>query len=63
LSGLQVLGQSEIAPDNVAVRLRLGSTDGKTKDDKLLMRRTGDGWRMVIPDNAVEKFARQLGGK
>lgn len=62
LSGIQVLGQKEIAPDNVAMRLRFGSVDGKTKDDNLLMRRGGDGWRIVIPDNAVEKFARQVSG-
>ena len=62
LSGMQVLGQKEIAPDNVGVRVRFGSVDGKTKDDSLLMRRVGDGWRMVMPDTAVEKFARQLSG-
>lgn len=63
LSGVQVIGQKEIAPDNVGVRLRFGSVDGKTKDDSVLMRKVSDGWRMVIPDNAVEKFARQLAGK
>lgn len=62
LSGMQVLGQKEIAPDNVGVRVRFGALDGKTKDDNLVMRRSTDGWRMVIPDNAVEKFARQLAG-
>jgi hypothetical protein len=63
LTGMQVLGQKEIAPDNVGVRVRFASADGKTKDDNLLMRRVADGWRMVVPDNAVEKFARQLAGK
>jgi hypothetical protein len=63
LTGMQVLGQKEIAPDNVGVRVRFGSTDGKVKDDNLLMRRVDDGWRMVLPDAAVEKFARQLSGK
>lgn len=62
LSGMQVLGQKEVAPDNVGVRVRFGSADGKTKDDNLLMRRGNDGWQMVVPDNAVEKFARQLSG-
>lgn len=62
LSGMQVLGQKEIAPDNVGVRVRFGSVDGKTKDDNLVMQRSSDGWRMVLPDNAVEKFARQLSG-
>jgi hypothetical protein len=62
LSGMQVLGKKEVAPDNVGVRVRFGSVDGKTKDDNLLMRRGNDGWQMVLPDNAVEKFARQLAG-
>lgn len=63
LSGMQVLGQKEIAADNVAVRLRFANNDGQTKDDNFLMRRGSDGWRMVLPDSAVEKFARQLSGK
>lgn len=62
LSGMQVIGQKEVAPDNVGVRVRFGSVDGNTKDDNLVMRRSTDGWRMVIPDNTVEKFARRLGG-
>ena len=63
LSGMQVIGQKEVSPDNVGVRVRFGSTDGLTKDDNLLMRRVSDGWRMVVPDAAVEKFARKLSGK
>lgn len=60
LSGMQVLGQKEIAPDNVGVRVRFGTTDGNTKDDNLLLRRVDDGWRMVLPDAAFEKIARKL---
>jgi hypothetical protein len=63
LSGMQVIGQKEISPDNVGVRVRFASTDGNTKDDNILMRRVSDGWRMVLPDTAVEKFARQLSGR
>ena len=64
LSGMQVLGQKELGPDDVGVRIRVASNEGKTKDDTFLMHRTPDGWKLVLPDNAVEKFARQLrGGK
>jgi hypothetical protein len=59
---MQVLGQRELGPDDVGVRLRLASSDGKTKDDTLLMHRTVDGWKMLLTDGAVEKFARQLRG-
>ena len=63
LAGMQVVGQKEIAPDNVGVRVRFATSDGKTKDDSLLMRRVADGWRMVLNDAVVEKFARQLNPK
>lgn len=63
LTGMQILGQKEVAPDNVGVRVRFASSDGKTKDDNFLMRRSTDGWRLVLPDNAVEKFAKQLSGR
>jgi hypothetical protein len=60
LSGMQVLGQKEIGPDNVGVRVRIAGADGKSKDDTLLMHRSADGWKMVLPDATVEKYARQL---
>lgn len=63
LSGMQVLGAKEITPDNVGVRIRFASSEGKTKDDNFLMQRSNDGWRLVLPDSAVEKFARQVSGK
>jgi hypothetical protein len=63
LSGMQVIGQKEVSPDNVGVRVRFGATDGTTKDDNLLMRRVGDDWRMVLPDAAFEKIARKVSGQ
>lgn len=62
VTGMQVLGRQEISPDNVGVRLRVAGSDGRTKDDTFLMHRSADGWKLVLPDKAVEKFARQLGG-
>ncbi len=62
LTGMQVLGQKEIGPDDVGVRVRIAGNEGKTKDDTFLMHRSVDGWKMVLPDAAVEKFARQLNG-
>jgi hypothetical protein len=60
LTGMQVIGQQEVGPDNVGVRVRLAGADGKTKDDTLFMHRGADGWKMVLPDPVLEKFARQL---
>jgi hypothetical protein len=61
--GMQVLGQRELAPDAVGLRLRFASSEGKTKDDNFLMHRSADGWRLVLPDAALDRFARQLGGR
>lgn len=63
VSGMQVLGQTELAPDQVGVRLRVGSEEGKTKDDTFLFRQTGNGWRLVVPDQVVERYAKQLSAK
>jgi hypothetical protein len=63
LSGMQVLGQKEIGPDNVGVRVRVANNEGNTKDETFVMRRVSDGYRMLLSDAVVEKFARKLGGK
>lgn len=62
LSGMQVIGQKELGPDDVGLRVRIAGSDGKTKDDSFFMHRAADGWKMLLPDTTVEKFARQLAG-
>lgn len=63
LSGMQVIGQKQITDDDVGVRVRIAGNEGKTKDDTFFMHRTSDGWKMLLPDAAVEKFAKQLSGR
>lgn len=63
LGGMQILGQREIATDNVGVRLRFADVEGNTKDDNFLLRRGDGGWQLVLPDATVEKFGRQLAGR
>lgn len=62
LTGMQVLGKKEVSPNDVGVRVRFAADD-KTKDDTFLMHRGADGWRLLLPDQAVESFARKLSGK
>lgn len=62
LTGMQVLGKKEVSPSDVGVRVRFAADD-KTKDDTFLMHRGADGWRLLLPDQAVESFARKLSGK
>lgn len=63
LSGMQVIGQKEITPDDVGVRVRMGSVNGGTKEDTLVMHRVGNGWSMLLNDQVVEKFAQRVGGR
>ena len=62
LAGMQVLGQKEISPSDVGVRIRFATNDGQTRDDNMVMHRTNDGWRLLLNDTVVQKFANKLGG-
>lgn len=62
VTGTQVLGRKDLTSDEVGLRVRFGSDAGKTKDESFLLRRGTDGWRMVLPDQAVDKFVKQIGG-
>lgn len=62
LTGMQVLGQRDINSEVIGVRVRLATDDGKTKEQGLGFRKTSDGLRMIIPDDVVDKYAKQLAG-
>lgn len=63
VGGMEVLAQQELTPDNVGVRIRVANDQGQTKDQTYLLNRGGDGWRLMMTDSVVEKFARQLSAK
>lgn len=63
LTGMQILGQRDISPDVVGVRVRFANDQGKTKEDGLAFRKTEDGLRMIVPVTVVEKYSQQLRGK
>lgn len=60
VSGMQVLRQKEVTPDDVGMRVRFGTEDGKTKDDTFFFHRAVDGWKLVLSDAVVDRFAKQL---
>jgi hypothetical protein len=63
LAGMQIVGKREEGANDVVVRVRIGDDQGKMKEDKFEMRRLPDGWRLRVPDKAVERYARQVSGK
>ena len=62
LTGMQILGQRDVTPDVVGVKVRLANEEGKTKEQGLAFQKTADGLRLKVPDDVVDKYARQLGG-
>lgn len=59
IRAMQVLSENQ-ANDDALVNVRVQKGDGKTKDEGYAFRRDGDGWRMVIPGKAVDKYGKKL---
>ncbi|MSU24959.1 MAG: hypothetical protein EXS32_14210 [Opitutus sp.] len=59
ISAMQVLAEHK-AGINALVSVRLQKGDGKTKDEGYQFRQTDDGWRLVVPGKAVDKFGKKL---
>ncbi len=64
VTGIQVLGQRDLSADTIGVRVRIGDEQGNTKEQGLAFQQTPDGLKALIPDNVLERYAKQLrGGK
>ncbi len=63
VTGMQVLGQREVGANDVGMRVRFGNEQGQTKDDTFVFHRAADGYRLLLNDAPVEKFARQIRGE
>lgn len=62
VTGMQILGQRDITPDVVGVRVRVANDEGKMKEQGFGFQKTGDGLRLVVTDQIVDKYAQQLAG-
>lgn len=62
VSGMQILGQRDVTPDLIGVRVRLANDEGKTKEDLFGFQRASDGLRLVVTDRIVDKYAQQIAG-
>lgn len=59
IRAMQVLSENQ-ANNDALVMMRVQKGDGKTKDEGYSFRRDGDGWRLVIPGKAVDKYGKKL---
>lgn len=47
----------------VEMILRLETAEGGLKETNIALRREGDGWRLIVPESAIEKYSALLAGK
>lgn len=49
--------------EEASLRVRLTSAEGPSKSTTLTVRRTAAGWKFVVPERAVERYAAMLKGE
>lgn len=59
--GMRILAQKKNGTDDVALTVVVES-EGKRKGVNLALHRSEDGWRLVVPESAVDKYAATLSG-
>ena len=59
IRAMQVLDEN-VAGQDALVNVRAQKGDGKTKEDGYVFRRVGDGWQLVVPGKAVDKYGKKL---
>lgn len=57
LSAVQIVGETTVGPDEAVVRLRLANRSG---EEKLALRLTPSGWKVLTPGAAVEHLKKKL---
>ena len=57
MSAVQIVGETTVAADEAMVRLRLANRDD---EEKLALRQTPDGWKVLAPSAAVEHLKKKL---
>lgn len=62
LGAAQVIYWNERGTTHATVQLLLSAPDGTTKDSNLLFFNQGAGWKLVVPESAITKYAGMLKG-
>ena len=63
LGGMRVdFGAGFGSPEQLILYVQLQNADGQTRQIGLAMHRQTEGWDLVVPESAVEKYAAELSG-
>lgn len=60
LTGMQILDSENLSDADVITRVRFETDDGSVDYAEYILRQTADGWRLVVPADGVDWFARHL---
>ena len=60
LGKMAVWGQTPQAGDEVSLRVRIESADGGARFPVFSLRRYADGWKLLVPESAIDKYTAQL---
>jgi hypothetical protein len=62
LVGIRITPPRREDPEGTRILARVPAADGKPGTVAVSLRRYGDGWKLVVPRDAVEKYSRKLAG-
>jgi hypothetical protein len=60
LGGAQVVAQFSDARDSTRMVLQLTDLDGRLRERVITLRATSDGWRLAVPDAAIDRYVTAL---
>jgi hypothetical protein len=60
VNALQVLKQTEISDQHAKLAVKLNYSGGEASDAQLSAMKFGDGWRLLVPEAAAEKYLAKL---
>ena len=62
LEGARIFAVKEQEGDTQKATVQLRNAAGSVRQVHIELKKTGEGWRLVMPESAVERYAMQLKG-
>lgn len=60
LGGARVVAQFNDTPDSTRIRVQLIDLDGKLRERIITLRASSEGWRLAVPDAAIDRYVASL---